>query len=278
MKHLYIYGHPVTHSLSPAMHNAAYQHLGIDNQYTFSAKEVLPQELPQAVQELRNPNARGVAITIPHKVQIIKHLDSIDQTAQTIGSVNTVINQDGQLHGTNTDYLGTIIPLRDHNLDLQGKHVALLGAGGAANAMAYAVLSAGTHLTIYNRTLSKAQLLTDHFKPHFPKANIQALGLNDFEDIPNHDIILNATSLGMKGSENSTPLPPHYLRPHHIVFDAVYTPQQTRLLHDAQAVGATIIHGYNMLLHQGTAQFGLFTGQQAPTNIMKQVLLNKLKT
>lgn len=261
-----IIGDPVEHSLSPAMHNCAYEALGIDNEFVFVAARVRMEDVKDAVRAVRALDIRGLACTIPHKIEVMKYLDSkyVDPVAKKIGAVNTVVNDNGVLRGYNTDWLGVLTPL-EKLTKLEGKSVAILGAGGAARAMAYAVSSKGAFLTIYSRTLEKAEDLSRDF-------GAQARSFNDVAEVKDMDIIFNATPLGMYSKENETPLPKQFLNKNQIIFDAVYAPFETRLLREALAKGARVIHGAEMLLYQGTAQFELYTGRKAPEEEMREVL------
>lgn len=267
-----IIGDPVEHSLSPAMHNAAYAALGIDDEFVYVAARVDVKDIQDVVRAVRVMGIRGLTCTIPHKMAVMQYLDEIDPIAQKIGAVNTVVNDNRKLIGYNTDWQGTVIPL-EKVLLLKGRKVALFGAGGAARAMAYGVLERGARLTIFNRTIEKAQKLVAELSPHgevryemTPKYS-----LDDF------DIILNATSLGMGEQVNETPVPKEFIQKNHIVFDAVYSPYETRLLREAKEQGATVIHGTEMLLHQGMAQFELYTGRKAPEVVMREIIMRNGK-
>ncbi len=260
-----IIGDPVEHSLSPLMHNAAYEALGIDDQFVFTAARVKVEDVKDVVQAVRVMRIRGLTCTIPHKMEVMKYLDEVDDIAQKIGAVNTVVNDNGILKGYNTDWLGTVTPLEEH-VNLLGKRVALIGAGGAARAMAFGVVQKGANLTVFNRTIDKAQSLAGELKA-------QASDLSELSRIGDFDIIINATNLGMGEHVGKSPVPKEYIESHHIVFDAVYVPSETQLLKDAQEKGATSIKGVEMLLHQGTAQFELYTGHKAPVEVMRKVLL-----
>lgn len=271
-KQCMIIGDPVDHSLSPAMHNAAYKKLGIDNIFSFTKRKVTPNELESLIDEVRENNIRGLTCTIPHKVEVMKYLDEIDLIAKKIGAVNTVVNEGGLLKGYNTDWLGTVTPLE--NLlgkgGLKGKKVALIGAGGAARAMAFGVIQKGAKLKIYNRTVSKAKALADELLA-------EAAGLGDLEKVCDADIIINSTSIGMGDKKNISPIPAKFISKSQIVFDAVYVPYETKLLKDAESKRATIIHGIEMLLYQGTAQFELYTNQTALQDVMRQSLLDHFR-
>ncbi len=263
-----IVGDPVEHSLSPQMHNAAYRQLGIDGDFVFVAARTKLEDLKDAVQAVRVMGIRGLTCTIPHKLEVMKYLDWIDPVAQKIGAVNTVVNDDGVLKGYNTDWLGAIIPLQKVT-SLQDKKVALIGAGGAARAIAYGLVENGAILKIYNRTLSKAEELAKEL-------GCWACSLDELTEITDAEIIINATSIGMGEQQDELPVDKAIIRSHHICFDIVYNPYETKFLQVAKAKGATIIHGIEMLLHQGMAQFTYYTGKEAPEEVMRQTLLECL--
>ncbi len=196
-----IIGDPVEHSLSPAMHNAAYKHLGIDREFVFTAAHVKPGDVKYVVQAVRAMGIRGLTCTIPHKIEVMQYLDEIDEVAQKIGAVNTVVNHSGRLKGYNTDWLGTVCPI-EQVTSLKDKRVALIGAGGAARAMAYGVVARGAALTIYNRTIENAQLLAAEINDTVKTAHISTLQ----EPLDDIDIIINATSVGMGDQAYKTPI------------------------------------------------------------------------
>jgi len=207
---------------------------------------------------------RGVSCTIPHKIEVMKHLDEVDEVARAIGAVNTIVNDDGKLTGYNTDWLGVVTPLEKVTA-LKNKKVALLGAGGAARAVVFGLTQRGAKVTIFNRSLEKAQTLAREFA-------CAALPLSEKAQIKKMDIIFNATSVGMHPDEEETPLAKEFMTSKQIVFDAIYVPHETRLLREAKEQGAQVIHGLEMLLQQGTAQFKLYTGHEAPEETMRQTL------
>ena len=258
-----VIGDPIEHSLSPQMHNAGYEALGIDSQFVYVACRVTVEAIPDFINGVRAMHIKGVSCTIPHKIAVMKYLDEIDEVAKKIGAVNTIVNDDGVLQGYNTDWLGVLTPL-EKLTSLKNKSVALLGAGGAARAVAYAVVSKGATLTVYNRTIIKAKLLAKDF-------GAVAKELHNYKDICASDIIINTTSVGLDNDE--TPIPKEYINKNHIVFDAVYGKKETQLIQDAKEKGAQIITGKQMLLHQGSAQFTLFTGYVAPTEAIEKILL-----
>jgi len=259
-----VIGDPVEHSLSPRMHNAGYEALHIDGHYVYVGCHVDVNHIEDFVKGIRAMGIRGVSCTLPHKLAVMPYLDEIDDIAQKIGAVNTIVNENGKLIGSNTDWLGILEPLQQVT-DLPGKRVAVLGAGGAARAAAYAVTSQHANLMIFNRTKEKAEKLASEFDG-------KAYALDDYEAIKSADIIINTTSVGLK-NENETPLPKKYIIKNHIVFDVVYSAHPTQIITDAKEKEAKTITGIEMLLHQGFAQFNLFTGHDAPKDAMRKALV-----
>jgi shikimate dehydrogenase len=205
---------------------------------------------------------------MPHKVSIRGLVDTIDQTAESIGAINTVVNHNGSLTGYNTDWLGILRPL-ERATSLEGKKVAILGAGGAAQAAIFASHYARASVTIFNRTSSTAETLAHRFR-------CSARNLSDSNALRDFDIIINTTSLGMYDTKQESPVPPEALHPHHIVFETIYAPSLTTLLKDAQEAGAKIIRGAEMFLEQGIAQFEIHTGVKAPREVMENIISSTL--
>ncbi len=262
-----IIGDPVGHSLSPAMHNAGYEKLGIDDQFVFAGVNVKITDVKIVIKAMRTMNLRGITCTIPHKIEVMRYLDWIDPVAKKIGAANTVINDKGILRGFNTDWLGVIKPL-EKMTKIKGKKAAVLGAGGAARAAIYGLVEKEAKVTIFNRTVEKAVTLAKEF-------NCRGQSLDKIGEIKNSDIIINSTSIGMRPLENETPVPKKFINDKQIVFDIVYVPFETKLLKEAKERGAAVIRGVEMLLHQGTAQFELYTGQKAPLEVMRKVIYGK---
>ena len=260
-----IIGDPVEHSLSPKMHNTAYSFLGIDDEYFFISSNVKSESLKNTIEALKVLNIRGITCTIPHKQNVIKYLDELDDIAKKIGAVNTIINENGILRGYNTDWLGVKIPL-EKLVDVKSKKVALIGASGAGQAVAYAIKKMGGELFIFNRTYEKAEKMAKKF-------NCEAYDIKSYEKIKKCDIIINSTSVGMGKMEGQSPIPLDIINKDHIVFDIVYKPKETELIKRALEVGAKVIYGYEMLLYQGIAQFELYTKCKAPEKIMLEILL-----
>jgi shikimate dehydrogenase len=254
-----VIGDPVEHSLSPPMHNAGYEALGLD--FVFVGAHVKPEGLAAFAAGIRAMDIKGASCTLPHKLAIMQYLDEIDEVARTIGAVNTIVNDNGRLTGHNTDWIGIVASL-EALTSLQGKKVALLGAGGAAHAAAYGVTSKGAELTVYNRTLEKARQLAGQF-------GAAARPLDDVGGVKDMDIIINTTSVGLSPDEDQTPLSKEFMSERQIVFDTIYAPVETRLMREAKQQGAKVIPGTEMLLQQGLAQFKLFTGQEAPEAAMR---------
>ena len=240
------------------MHNAAYRSLGIDAVYL--AFDVAPDDLGASLAGARTLGVRQLAVSLPHKQGVIDLLDEIDPVAQAIGAVNTVTFQEGRLLGANTDWLGAQRAL-ERETSLRGSRAVVLGAGGAARAVVYALQQSGAEVTVLNRTASRAQALV-------AELGAQAAGsLESLGDTP-HDILVNTTSVGLHS--DASPVAAADLRPDTVVMDAVYEPDDTRLLRDARAAGARTVEGKWMLVHQAGEQLKLWTGQEPPLEVMAQ--------
>lgn len=259
-----ILGRPVAHSLSPAMHNAAFAHLGINAVYV----PFKVQDLGQAVAGLKGLNLGGVSVTIPFKEEIIPLLDEVAGPAARMGAVNTVVNQGGRLVGHNTDWLGAVAALKEKT-EIHGRHILILGAGGAARAIVYGVLEAGGRVSVTDIDMSKAATLAREFGVEcLEPREINACGA---------EILINATPVGMAPHSDDIPLAPELLSRFRLVMDIVYRPLRTRLLQEAHARGCEVVDGLRMLLHQGAAQFSLWTGQPAPVEVMAEAAYRALE-
>jgi len=227
--------------------------------------------LAQAVEGLRALNVRGFNVTIPHKVAIIPLLDGLDPLAEKIGAVNTVVNNDGELRGYNTDAEGFLRALLEHGIKPKGKKVIVLGAGGASRAITYILAEKGAHLTILNRQQELdwaediAQLIRED---HHKEVKVLELG-HLAEALADADLLVNATSVGMSPAIEDSPVPAKLLDKVPVVFDIVYNPIITRLLREAGAAGAKTIGGLDMLAWQGALAFEMWTGQTAPIDLMR---------
>lgn len=273
-----IIGNPVEHSLSPQMHNAAFKALGLN--YVFVAFEV--DEVKTAIQGLRAINARGIVVTVPHKLAAMKYVDEIDQAAKAIAAVNAIVNCKGKLKATNTDWIGGLQALKEKT-SVKGKSVAILGAGGGARAIAYGLQQHKVkEINVFNRTLRRAQRLvfelnlTGAFKL---SSGGQAIPPERWSGllIKKADIIINTTSVGMKPDVEHSPIPKEFMRKGQVVYDIVYTPRETKLLRMAKEVGATVVYGDKMMLYGGKRIFELFTGKKAPVGEMRKALFKSLK-
>lgn len=264
-------GDPVEHSMSPAMHNAAFREVGLD--YLYLAFRVKKEELGKAIDGMRALNIKGLNVTIPHKVAVLPFLDKLDDLAEKIGAVNTIINNDGVLTGYNTDASGFLQTLLARGIEPKGKKVVILGAGGASRAVSFVLAVRGATLTILNRQLELdwAEELARRISQVFNR-EVTALALsreNLAGVLGNADILVNTTSLGMSPNTEATPLDSDLLRSGLVVFDIVYNPIKTRLLRDAEMAGAETIGGIDMLVWQGALAFEMWTGRKAPVELMK---------
>jgi shikimate dehydrogenase len=272
-------GDPVAHSMSPAMHNAAFRELGLD--YIYVPFRVKSKDLGKAIAGMRALNIRGLNVTVPHKVTVVQFLDKLDQLSEKIGAVNTIVNDDGVLTGYNTDATGFLEALLAREIQPKGKRAVILGAGGAAKAISFILADKGARLTILNRQLELdwAKELARRISQAFPQ-EVKALELsreNLSVVLKKADILVNATSVGMTPLVNETPVPASLLHPGLIVYDIVYNPKKTRLLKEAEAVGATTIGGVDMLVWQGTLAFEKWTGRKAPVELMKREVVKLLR-
>lgn len=278
-----ILAHPAGHSMSPLMHNTAFAHLGLGHHY--HAFDVPPQELPRALAGLRALGISGVNVTIPHKEAVIPFLDEIDEEAKLIGAVNTIVlEEDGRLKGYNTDGAGYVRSLvTETELDLTGANILLLGAGGAAKGISIYLLKEGCpRLTIANRTSARAkeleQQLLEYIALNKLKADIDVQKWEEVEHvIHDYNVIINTTPMGMWPNVNDTPISLQQVLPGTIVSDIVYNPLKTKFLQIAEEKGAIIHEGLGMFVYQGAIAFELFTGETAPVEIMRKVVLERLK-
>ncbi len=259
-------GWPVEHSLSPAMHNAAFASLGLSWRYTLLPTP--PGEVAAVLRRLRR-EFRGANVTVPHKQAVMPHLDAIDETAQAIGAVNTIVVREGRLIGYNTDGDGFLAALREAGWEAKGRRALILGAGGAARAVVYALARSGCAVAIHNRTPDRAARLAAAMRSlGLAVRSLPALtdaALDDF------DLLVNATPLGMWPHTDASPWPESLPLPAHwTVFDLVYNPAETRLLARARAAGARPVGGLGMLVHQGALAFALWTGRPAPAEVMRR--------
>jgi shikimate dehydrogenase len=264
-------GDPVDHSLSPAIQNAAFRASGLNAVYV-----VFPVRRPalrHAIQGLKSLGVKGFNVTTPHKTALLRYLDRVDTEAAEIGSINTVKSENDQLTGFNTDGAGALAAMEHAGLSIAGQTVFLLGAGGAANAVAHALGARDCSIILANRTTSRARRLAKSLRSMFGvEADFIPLSMKVMRDrLSQVDVILNASSMGM-GSKNNPPIAKKWIRSDHWVFDIVYKPIQTKLLRDAISAGARTINGLEMLLNQGACSFTLWTGKKAPLRAMRRAI------
>ena len=269
-KFVYLLGNPVGHSISPHIHNAAYKKLGINFEYI--ARQIKEDDLKKAVESIKLPDVAGANVTVPYKEKIMHFLDEIDEQAKLIGAVNTVVNKNGRLSGSNTDYLGFIDSLEnDGGIRPSGKKVLILGAGGAARAVAVGLCqNAVASVFIFDVESKKAEKLSNDLKKNFKTSvNTVRLGEELQELINNMDILVNSTPIGMFPAEEFSPIDEDVKIPAKLfVYDLVYNPSQTHLVKRAKASGSKAVTGLGMLVRQGAASFKLFTGHDAPVDVM----------
>ncbi|HTN43286.1 MAG TPA: shikimate dehydrogenase [Nitrospiria bacterium] len=269
-----IIGYPIRHSLSPLMHNAAIEALGLD--YCYIPLTVEPRHLRSAVNALQRLGFRGFNVTIPHKERIMAIIDRLTPEAELIGAVNTVEIQRERLIGHNTDGRGFLRALMEEShRSVAGQRVLLLGAGGAARAVAFQLAHEGVKkLLIANRSLERAHGLARHLRRSSIGCSVSVLhwmgkALN--KSVQESDIIINATSLGMSPSDPPL-LSSAVFKTHHVVYDLIYKPPRTALLKQAEAAGATAISGLGMLVYQGALSFEIWTGRRPPVDVMREAL------
>jgi 3-dehydroquinate dehydratase / shikimate dehydrogenase len=258
-----VIGHPIAHSLSPAVHQAAYQENHLN--YLFLPFNVKPEDLEEFLLFARQFPMKGIAVTIPHKETAIPFLDTTDPVARQIGAVNTIVNHKGKLEGFNTDIDGAIAPLL-RRTKLMEKKAVVLGSGGAARAFVYGLSKEGAKVTVISRNPQKADSLALSCKPY------DALE----ESLLQADILINATPIGLFPHIQETPVPAALLHPRLIVFDSVYNPLETRLLQEAKHSGCHVIPGIEMFLNQALKQFGHLTGTAPPEEVMQTKIFELL--
>ncbi|WP_294093563.1 shikimate dehydrogenase [uncultured Cetobacterium sp.] len=270
--------YPIRHSSSPAMHNEAFAKLGLD--YAYLAFEVGNEELENTIKGFRAMDVRGCNVSMPNKTIVHKYLDKISPAAELCGAVNTVVNDNGVLTGHITDGIGCMYGLKDAGVDVIGKKITIVGAGGAATAIqVQAALDGVAEISIFNKKDKFFENAEKTVKKLKEKTNcvVNLYDLNDLnrlkEEIASSMLLINATGMGMKPLEGMTFIPDKsYLRPDLVVLDIVYSPRETALLKLANEAGCRTLNGLGMMLFQGAAAFELWTGKKMPIEHMKEVL------
>ncbi|MDG2323629.1 MAG: shikimate dehydrogenase [Akkermansiaceae bacterium] len=283
-----VIGNPVAHSLSPQLHQPALNELKLDCRYI--RVEVPEGQVNEAFEKMYAAGIRGINVTVPHKLEALEACHQVDPAASSMGAVNTIVfNTEGQRTGFNTDGPGFVRAIRqEFGMDLGDLRVIIIGAGGGAGrAIAtQCALEGCPQLILANRTLEKLTpmreeltRLTQSEKLEGPRDRIEIHSLDDpiLEDaIGASELIINTTSVGLKSSDPA-PFPPHWVEPHHLVYDTIYNPSRTHLLRDAESQGARIANGLSLLLHQGALSMEHWFNQDAPVEAMRQGLLDFLK-
>jgi shikimate dehydrogenase len=263
-----LFGYPVEHTLSPAMHNAAFDHLGMNCRYLPFV--VHPGLLGAAVGSITALNLVGVNVTVPHKESVIPFLDEVDEEAAFIGAVNTIVRRESKLHGFNTDGRGFMRSLSEHNIRVEGTKILVIGAGGASRAISYYLSEKSRALFLYDVAIEKRDALVSDLSRI--RKNVSALGR--LENLESFELIINATPLGLK-RDDPVPLDTSRLSTDQVVCDLIY--RQTRLLQEASQRGCRTLDGLGMLLWQGVLAFELWTGVMPPVEIMQNALLQSIE-
>lgn len=267
-----LFGHPAKHSLSPVMHNAAFECEAVNAVYL--AFEI--DSIEKGVQAIRTLPIKGASVTIPFKTDVMQYLDVIDENARRIGAVNTIVNDNGVLHGYNTDGYGACSALACETGDLKGRKVLVLGSGGASRAVSFTMLEHETHVTIASRMGPSQDSLVNALREYSEETGSIDITTLTKEMCAGYDIIINTTPIGMKEND-PLPIPEEFILPKHTVFDIVYHPADTKLLMKAHDKGAKTVNGIEMLVRQGIRQFELWTGKCAPFEVMKNAIADYLK-
>jgi shikimate dehydrogenase len=255
-----ILGNPLGHSYSPAMHNHALESLGLDFVYVPLAVDVL--RLEETLRGLAAVNFVGANVTLPHKQSVIPLLDELSDISRQMGAVNTLVNRDGKLFGTTTDPEGFLRGFTDAGHSFAGKSVVILGNGGAARTIAFALslLAGPARVTLVARDAKKSAVLADEILDKTGKS-LETLSLADYAaHAAGFDVVVNTTPIGMHPDLEASPLQAEWLHPGQIVYDIIYNPEETALMRRARARGCAVVGGLGMLVHQGAASFKLWTG------------------
>lgn len=270
-----IFGWPLGHTLSPALHNAAFESMGINACYV--PLPVEPDDLEKAVEGIRVTGVGGVNVTVPHKTEILRYLDEVKDSAARLKAANVIVNRDGVLLGYNTDAEGFRMSLEHAGIDAADQEVVILGAGGAARAVVRAFQKSGAaSIAIFNRTREKAEQLAEEFSGQGAPVDVW-----DFDDpevdtlFENCMILVNTTSLGLRDSD-PMPLEGKYLKQKHVLIDLIYKPRETRFLAAGKELGALTVNGYGMLVFQAMEAFTLWTGEKPPLRVMWDAGLEKV--
>ncbi|MGB6066722.1 MAG: shikimate dehydrogenase [Desulfomonilaceae bacterium] len=268
-----IIGNPVAHSLSPAMHNAAFQSLGMD--WLYVPLPVAPHNLAEAIRGLPALGFRAVNVTVPYKERVVPFLDKVSADASAIGAVNTItVRSDGSLTGENTDWAGFLCHLKEIGFDPSGCTAVILGSGGSARAVAYALVSNGAKVAVCSRNAETAGAIVERLTKPGLKGFIETWTLQRLQELDHDvDLIVNTTPLGMAPRIDYSPWPEGTSFPKcRMVYDLVYNPSRTRFMEQAHDAGVEATNGLGMLVHQAAIAFSLWTDKPAPLAVMKQAV------
>ena len=267
-------GHPVEHSFSPPMHNVAFDELGMD--YAYVAFDVDPANLKSAIEGAKSLNIKGFNVTIPHKIEVMKYLDELDEVARLIGAVNTIDFKN--MKGYNTDGIGAVRAIEEVT-SIKNKNVVIAGAGGASRAISFYIAKYGADsLTILNRNVEKAQKLAEDVSDSGLISDVGAGSIMEIDGhVKNADILIDTTPVGMDPHiDDEAIVKAENMHENLVVFDAVYNPNETVLLKEAIKAGAKPVYGIKMLLYQGVESFEIWTGKKAPVDVMEKALKEAL--
>jgi len=271
-----VIGNPIEHSLSPAIHNAAFDYLGLN--YVYVAFRV--RDVSSAIAGIRSMGIRGLSVTIPHKVEVIKHLDEVDEVAERIGSVNTIVNDGKKLKGYTTDGIAAVRSLKEKGVDIKGKRILILGSGGAARAIAFTLIMKERPASLVIGGIIKQEVdkLVKDISSAKKISHVNGFIINEkslekrLQDV---DVLIQCTPVGMHPKTDNTPVPKRFLRNSLVVFDVIYNPVKTRLAREAEETGCVVVSGIDMFVYQAALQFELWTGKTAPIKVMREALFVK---
>ena len=279
-----LFATPIRHSLSPTMHNLAFKKLGLN--YVYLAFEVGNEELVDVIKGMRALKVRGFNVSMPNKTKVLPYLDELADSAKFTGTVNTVVNENGRLIGHSTDGIGYTRNLKEHGIDIRGKKMTLIGSGGAATSIAIqSALDGISEISIFARNdaffekaVENARIINEDMKDYSVKASVYHLEDNNQlkKEISSSDILTNGTGVGMKPLEGMSVIEDlSMLRPDLIVTDVIYSPFKSKLLQQAEAIGATAINGIGMMLWQGALAFEIWTGQKMPIEYIQEQMFEQ---